>query len=126
MKIEELSASKLMRAEDPFSRVVKEMAAEPKQRAAAPAMNEAAAGREAADTAPDVSQVQQAVKRIQERLAEKGAGFTFTVDTTGHSVNVTVTDKDSDRVLMRIPAEGVLRLAQEGDSRIGTLLNKSY
>ncbi len=74
----------------------------------------------------DPTELKQALAILQERFQQKDAGVTFAIESSERSVNVTVISKDSERVLMRIPAQSAIRLAQEDSLKTGGLLDRLY
>ncbi|MFV0423273.1 flagellar protein FlaG [Oleidesulfovibrio sp.] len=127
MKIEDVSARRVTVFEDGLKRQPERSAENPQ--VSREKTDPAAVVRSKDETAtaqPDAEQLEKAIDALKERLGDNGAGFTFAVESSDHSINVTVMTKDSERVLMRIPAEGIVRLAMEGSDAVGGLLNKSY
>ncbi len=78
----------------------------------------------ASDNAVDMQTVQSAASALQSRLADQGVRLKFEVMRTEQGrIEVEVTDEAHDKVLMRIPPKGVLKVNAQGASAIGTFLN---
>ena len=64
-----------------------------------------------AASAPDPAQLQAAVDRLNQHFAERRTDLKFTIDSSLHTVVVSVVDAQDGTVLQQIPSEVAMRIA---------------
>lgn len=74
----------------------------------------------------DRQQLEGALSDLSRTLEAKGAALKFEIVSDQGVVQVEVSEKNSNKVLMRIPPEGVLRVGKDGGMTIGGLLNRQF
>ncbi|AAS95920.1 flagellar protein FlaG [Nitratidesulfovibrio vulgaris] len=79
---------------------------------------------ETKDTSPE--KLQERLEALQKHLEEQGAPLHFSIVHDAGRVLVEVTQRDSQKVLMRIPPEGVLQVGADGLPSLGKLLDRRY
>lgn len=75
------------------------------------------------DTEGDSKRLQQAVERMNAKMADGGRGLAFRVDPDLGRPVVTVTNKETGEVIRQIPNEVVIRMARSIEDTKGLLLN---
>lgn len=74
----------------------------------------------------DMNQLRSSLENLSRSLEAKGAALKFQIVSDQGVVQVEVSEKNSNKVLMRIPPEGVLRVGRDGGMTIGGLLNRQF
>ncbi|MBG3879006.1 flagellar protein FlaG [Desulfovibrio oxamicus] len=74
----------------------------------------------------DMQQLERTLNDLSHTLEAKGAALKFEIVSDQGVVQVEVSEKNSNKVLMRIPPEGVLRVGKDGGMTLGGLLNRQY
>lgn len=82
--------------------------------------------RSAEATNVDRQQLETALNDLSRTLEAKGAALKFEIVSAQGVVQVEVSEKNSNKVLMRIPPEGVLRVGKDGGMTLGGLLNRQF
>lgn len=83
-------------------------------------------GTPTAGTTTTEADVAKKIAVLQKQLDQTGSPLHFSLVQASGGVAVEVKDRQSNKVLMRIPPEGVLRVASNGKFEIGTLFDKRY
>ena len=92
--------------------------------AAASAFGSATAGAENTQSgAVSVSNLKQAVERMNNEMQDANRGLRFSVDDESGRIVVKVVDTDTDEVIRQIPAEEMLALARMASSGDGHLFD---
>ncbi len=75
----------------------------------------------------DKQATERAAEQLERRMAEQGVQLKFTVvQSEKGTIEIEVTDKQREKVLMRIPPKGVLTVSAEGKTIVGTLLSRHF
>lgn len=74
----------------------------------------------------NMQQLESSLNDLSRSLEAKGASLKFEIVSEQGVVQVEVSEKNSNKVLMRIPPEGVLRVGKDGGMTIGGLLNRQF
>ncbi|KAF5028824.1 hypothetical protein DSECCO2_655040 [anaerobic digester metagenome] len=74
----------------------------------------------------DMQQLESSLDDRSRTLEAKGAALKFEIVNDQGVVQVEVSEKNSNKVLMRIPPEGVLRVGKDGGMTLGGLLNRQF
>ncbi|WP_035064269.1 flagellar protein FlaG [Nitratidesulfovibrio termitidis] len=74
----------------------------------------------------DMQQLESSLSDLSRTLEAKGAALKFEIVSDQGVVQVEVSEKNSNKVLMRIPPEGVLRVGKDGGMTLGGLLNRQF
>ena len=72
-----------------------------------------------------VQQAQELVDRVQQRLSDKGVDLKFRLREETGDLQVEILEKDSEKVVRKIPSDELIHLAESIDEMAGGLLDKA-
>lgn len=85
-------------------------------------------GSERSDAAGETEQqqLQRSLDDVARTLEESGVALKFKAVHDQGVLQIEISEKNSDKVLMRIPSDGMLRFGKDGVMTVGGLLNKLF